>query len=291
MIHQLLNTIAPVFIIILLGWGWARLKYNYDSPTITALVMNIGAPSLVFTSLSTLSISKSLVGQMGVASVVTLALTGVVGFVILKIIRLDVRSFLSPLMFGNIGNIGLSLCYFAFGPEGLALAIVVFAVYAIGTMTLGLWMYSGENNPVHLLKAPIVYSIFLALFFLLQGIEPPDWIIKTTRLLGDFTIPLMLFTLGVSLARLKITRLKRAIAMSFLRIGLGLGVGILVSHLLGLTGTARSVLIIQSSMPVAVFNYLLAEQYNRNSKEVAELVFMSTLISLLTIPLILHFFT
>lgn len=291
MIHQLLNIVAPVFIIISLGWGWTRLKRSYDSPTITALVMDIGAPCLVFSTLSTLSVSKRLIGQMGLAALITLFTTAVFGFILLKFVKLNIRSFLPPLIFGNIGNMGLPLCYFAFGKEGLALAVVVFSIYAVGTMTIGLWMYSGEKNPIRLLKSPIVYAVFLALLFLMNGVEPPDWILKTTRLLGNFTIPLMLFTLGVSLARLEVTSLKRAIAMSSLRIGLGFGVGLLISHLIGLTGIARGVLLVQSSMPVAVFNYLLAERYNRNSKEIAELVFMSTLISLLTTPLIIRFFT
>ncbi len=75
------------------------------------------------------------------------------------------------------------------------------------------------------------------------------------------------------------------------RLGLGLAVGVFVSHLLGLIGVARGVLILQSSMPVAVFNYLLAERYSQNSKEDAELVFVSTLLSLITLPLILRFLT
>ncbi len=291
MIHLLLNVVAPVFVIIILGYGWTKFKFAYDSPTITSLVMNIGAPCLVFSTLCTLPVSMELLGQMGIAALLTLFSTGIFGYIILKLTKLSPRSFLSPLIFANIGNMGLPLCYFAFGKEGLALAIVVFAVYAVGTMTLGLWLFSGEKNPLHLLKTPIIYAVFLALIFLVNGLEPPEWILKTTHLLGQFTIPLMLFTLGVSLARLDVTSLKRAVSLSILRLGMGFGVGIAVAHLLGLTGIARGVLVIQSSMPVAVFNYLLSEKYNRNPKEIAELVFISTLLSLLTLPLILRFLT
>ena len=77
--------------------------------------------------------------------------------------------------------------------------------------------------------------------------------------------------------------------LSLLRIGIGIGIGLLVSRLFGLTGIARGVIVLQSSMPVAVFNYLFAETYNRNAKETAELVVISTVFSLVTVPLILHY--
>lgn len=289
MIHQFLNVIAPVFIAIALGWCWGKLGRPYDTDLVSSLVMNISAPCLVFSTLGNLSISPYSLGQMGIATVIAITLFGLIGATVLWFAGLPQRGFLSPLMFANIGNMGLPLCLFAFGKPGLALAIVVFSVFCVGQFTIGLWLYSGATSPVYLLKFPVIYAVFLALFFLVGGLRPPEWIGKTTELLGDFTIPLMLLTLGVSLARLEVMNIKRALSLSILRLGMGFGVGVLVSSLMHLTGTARGVLILQCSMPVAVFNYLLSERYNRNSKETAELVVVSTLLSLVTLPLILRF--
>ncbi len=289
MIHQLLNVVAPVFIAIVLGWCWGKLGRPYDTDLVSSLVINIGAPCLVFSTLSDLSIPLILLGQMGIATVIAITLFGLIGATVLRFAGLPQRGFLPPLMFANIGNMGLPLCLFAFGKPGLALAIAVFSVFCVGQFTIGLWLYSGATSPVHLLKFPVIYSVFLALFFLMAGLKPPQWIHKTTELLGNFTIPLMLLTLGVSLARLEVITIKRALSLSILRLGMGFGVGLLVSSLMHLTGTARGVLILQCSMPVAVFNYLFSERYNRNSTEVAELVVVSTVLSLLTLPLILRF--
>ena len=289
MINTLLNVVAPVFIIASLGWGWSRLKIPYDSATITKLVMNIGAPSLIFSTVSSLTISADSLGEMAIAATSVIIVTGVVAFVILKIMRMSVQGLLPPLIFGNTGNMGLPICYFALGDKGLALAVIVFTFYALTTMTIGLWIYSGTKSPVHLLKSPILYASITALFCLTTGELPPELIMKTTRLLGQFTVPLMLITLGISLGNLTIHSLGRALATSALRLCLGFAVGVLITELVGLTGVARGVVILQSSMPVAVFNYLLAKQYERNSEEVAELVFVSTLLSMVSIPLILTY--
>ncbi len=289
MINLLLNVVAPVFIIAGLGWGWFRLKIHYDSKTITQLVMYIGVPCLVFSTISSLSVSKAVLGQIGIATIATLMTTAAIVYVILRLMRKSVQSFLAPLTFGNIGNMGLPICFFAFGADGLTFATIVFTVYALSMMTIGPWIYSGVANPMHLTRSPILYAVIFSLIFLIFGKQPPELVLKTTRLLGQFTIPLMLFTLGISLGNLNIDSLLRAISTSTLKLGLGLGVGLLIAELFGLTGIARGVLIVESSMPVAVFNYLLAKQYEKNSKEVAELVFVSTLMSLLTIPLILKY--
>lgn len=148
---------------------------------------------------------------------------------------------------------------------------------------------SGDISLTALLREPLIYAVLVSLFFLITGVKPHEIIAKATGLLGDVTIPMMLFTLGVSLARLKVLRFTRPFLLSMLRFGMGLGTGLLLSALFGLTGTARDVFILQNTMPVAVFNYLLAERYKRNAGETAELLITSTLLSLLTLPLVLHY--
>ena len=287
MIQLLFNVVAPVFIIVSIGWGWARFGRPYDTGLISSLVMTIGAPCLVFSTLNTMDISPTNLGEIGAAALLVIALTGLIGFVILRITRQEIRVFLPPLMFPNAGNMGLSLCLFAFGKPGLALAIIAFSVYSLSAFSIGIWIYSGTLSPRQLLKQPIIYAVIISVAVLLTGIDVPGWILKTTTLLGNFTIPLMLFTLGVSLSGFSVAKLNRAVLLSVLRLGGGFGIGMLVSHLFGLTGIAKGVIVLQSSMPVAVFNYLFAETYDRNPKETAELVVISTIISLVTIPLIL----
>jgi predicted permease len=117
----------------------------------------------------------------------------------------------------------------------------------------------------------------------------PDWLINTTGLLGGITIPLMLITLGVSLASLKVSEWKYSLLFSTVRVVGGFVVAVMVAHWLGLEGVERGVLILQSSMPVAVFNYLLALKYQQEPGEVAGMVVLSTLLAFILLPFIVSF--
>ena len=127
--------------------------------------------------------------------------------------------------------------------------------------TLGLAIWSGGTSFATLARTPLLWAVVAAVLVLGLGLPVPTWLLNTTQLVGDVSIPLMLLTLGVSLAELDVARLPLSVALSLLRLGMGTAVGFGVAALLGLEGIARAVLILQCSMPVAVFNYLLAEQY------------------------------
>lgn len=289
MIEELFNVVAPVFICIALGWGWAKTGRPYDTTLISSLVMAIGAPCLVFSTLSSLTVSFQVVGQIGGATTIVMVSSALIGLTVLHFAGVPKRAFLPVILFPNVGNMGLPLCLFAFGKPGLSLAIVVFAVYTIIQFTFGSWLYSGETKTLALIKMPIIYAVLISLIVLFTGMNPPLWIAKTTELLGGFTIPLMLITLGVSLAQLRVENIRRALTLSLLRLVIGFWVGVLVTSLFRLSAPARGVLILQSTMPAAVFNYLLAEHYNSYANDTAGVVVISTAIAIVVLPFLLVF--
>jgi hypothetical protein len=138
-----------------------------------------------------------------------------------------------------------------------------------------------------LLQLPVFYAMALGIVLLFTGWSLPKWLDNSVTLLSGFTIPLMMITLGVSLAQLKVAVISRSLAFSSLRILAGLALGWLCCESLDIEGVSRGVVLLQSSMPVAVFNYLLAQRYNREPSEVAGLVVVSTLMSFILTPLLL----
>ena len=121
-------------------------------------------------------------------------------------------------------------------------------------------------------KQPVIYAMVIAVLLLITDTELPRWISNTLDLLGGIAIPLMTIALGVSLATLRIHFWKRSLLFSLSRVGGGLLFGFIVCELMGLTGISRNVVLLQSAMPVAVFNYLLALRYNRHPEEIAAMV-------------------
>lgn len=292
MLFELFAIIAPILVCSSIGFVWAKTGTAYPSDFVARAVMNIGAPCLVVSSLSRADVDLSIFSQVALSALIVMAMMALVGFVAIKWLELEQSTFLPSMLFPNCGNMGLPLCLFAFGEQGLALALGYFLVMMLGHFSLGVLLVSSGQEHLKtrlygLLKLPILYSMMIGIWLLLFDVSLPKWIDNSVTLLSGFTIPLMMITLGVSLSQLKVTSIGHSLLFSFLRIIGGLAFGWLSCVALGLEGVAKSVVLLQSAMPVAVFNYLLAQRYNREPCEVAGLVVTSTLISFALIPVLL----
>ena len=284
---ELLSVLAPTFVCAALGWSWGRWGPGYDTALITALISNVGAPCLVFAQLTGLEVEAAALLQMAIGAGLALLSFAAVGAIILWVWGLPAHTFLPPLMFGNAGNLGMSLCLFAFGREGFTLGVCFYAVMATVHFTVGILIWSGRLSLGELLRNPLSGAALLAILVLVSEVRVPLWIRNTTEVLGGLTIPLMLLTLGVSIGELRVARLPRTIVLSLLRLGMGAIVGFGLAELLGFQGTSRGVLILQCAMPAAVFNYLFAQRYGREPEQVASIVVVSTLLAFLLSPLLL----
>lgn len=276
--------IAPVLVVAAIGFGWARSKLAFDTTTVTNLSLHIGGPMLVLDSLVAADISTQALSDMAIAALVALIGSALVGAAVLRLLRLPLAAFLPSMIFGNTGNMALPLCLFAFGDEGLALAVGYFAVVIVIQFSATTLISADQRRWGSILFNPMVVAAVLALGLTLTGTSLPRWIANTVHLLGGLTIPLMLLALGVSLARLHVGSLGRGLFLGGLKIGLGLALGLLTVWALDLEGVARGVVLVQTAMPVAVFNYLFAAKYNQRPDEVASVVVLSTLVSFVTLP-------
>ena len=289
MFLTIFSVIAPVFICAMIGFGWVKKGLAFDTPFVSRLVMEVGAPCLIFSSFMEQDIDMDAFREMAVAAFVSMLVFGLLGSLALYLARLDQRTWLPSQMFPNVGNMGLPLCLLAFGDEGLALGMTYFMVNTVFGFTIGMMITSGNVSFRELLKNPTFYSVIITVVFLFTGTKPWTWVQNTTALLGDFTIPLMIIAMGVSLARFHITSVRRSFLIAVMRLTMGFVVGVAIATLLGLDGTARGVTILQSAMPVAVFSYLFAVRYNRSPEEVAGTVVISTVLSFLSLPLLLWY--
>jgi predicted permease len=287
MFLQILQITAPVILLASAGYVWARLKMNFDLEFITRLAINFSMPCLIFSVLVKVEIDPAAFRDIALASVVAYAaLTGVMWFGI-RATGLGMRTYLAPGVFANTGNVGLPVALFAYGQQGLAFAIVIFAIMATFSFTIGIYMVAGRGRLSEVLKQPLVYASILGGVFALQGWGVPVWLLNSLDLAGQISIPLMLLTLGVSIAKLSVGDVGRAVALSLAKLSASAAIAILVVWLFDLTGVARGALVLQLIMPVAVTNYLLAERYRAEPGKVAGTVVVSTLISVGAIPVAL----
>ena len=289
MYEQLIPIIAPVLICALLGYGWARSGLPFEREFLTRIIMNIGSPCLILSGITSLEVETSQFATLLVTSVTTLLVCSAIGVLVLRLTRLPLRSFLPPVVFGNTGNLGLPLCLFAFGAEGLGLAVAVYLVYSVSQFIFGPLFQGREPAWRTLLTTPMIYAAIIGVTMLATETPLPRTLANTVELLGGLAIPLMLLALGYSLASFKITRPGYALGIAAFRLILGFTVGVGIAELFQLEGTMRGVVIIESAMPLAVFNYLLAARYNRHPDDIAGAIVLSTILSFLTLPALLLF--
>jgi len=288
-IFQVLQTVAPVIVLAGIGVAWVKAGWEYPVEFVTRLTMNLSVPVLIFMSLMRTQIAPDALRDTALAALLAYVGVALVTLVVIKVTRLDVRTLLPALTFGNTGNLGLPLALFAFGPVGFDYAVVVFAVMALLSFTIGVWVVSGGGSPMAAVKQPIVWGTVLGGVFLLQGWTLPEWSMNTLDLVGQIAIPVMLITLGVAVARLRPGSMARAIWLSVVKYVICIAVPLAVGVVFALPPVALGVLIVQVSTPVAVTSYMLAEKYNADANEVAGLVMVSTLMSIIVIPVLLAF--
>ena len=278
-----------MFSLAAVGYVWRRTGAPFELDFVTRLIMNVAGPCLVFDSLSTLKLPLHEFLTMLGAALAMLAATALVSFVLLKALGLSIRSYLPCLAIGNTGNLGLPLCLFAFGEQGLGLAVAVYVTNSVGQFTLVPMIQSRVPVLRTLLTTPVIYGAIGGLVVLEAGFGLPEWLETTIRLLGDLMIPLMLLALGHTVGGLRARNLPLAAGLGAARIAIAFGVAVAVSHLAGLHGMAQGVLVLQGAMPAAVFSYLFAARYERDADDVAGIVLISTLLAALLLPLFVSY--
>lgn len=294
MLTEIAAIVLPILLCASIGVIWARSGTPYDTVFVTRVVMNIGMPCLIISSLDRMDIE---VAQFAEILLVAMTICFMMGGLALVFIRLrgeDFRTYLPAMMFSNIGNMGLPLCFFAFGAQGLALGMGFFITLSLISMIFAIpliYHTTGgiKGRVMELARQPIIYAIVLSLLLLATDSKLPLWIANSVNLLGGLSIPLMLLTLGVSLAGLRVDAWKRGLSYATLRVGGGFLLALVAVELFDLKGAARGVTLIQASMPAAVTNYLLAQRYGRGPEEVAGVVVLSTLLAFLLLPFLLGF--
>ena len=289
LITTVMQIVAPVCILAGIGFAWAKLGYEYRMEFVTRLSMTLGVPCLIFTALMKTKIDPAALTSVLLASVVAYGVLTVIFWALVIGLKLDRRTWLAPLIFGNTGNLGLPLALFAFGEAGLGYAVVIFAVMVVWSFTFGIWLVSGGGSLLRVIKEPAMAATLLGALFLWQGWTTPLWLTNSLDLIGQMAIPLMLITLGVAIARLGVAQFGRAFWLSLGRAAVCLGVAVATGWAFGLQPIALAVLILQITTPVAVMSYLLAEKYGADADAVAGLVIVSTVMSIVTLPLTLAF--
>ncbi len=288
---KLIDVIFPVFFVIGIGFYLGKKDPNINTDLITNFAANIGSPAMIFYSITTTGVTLSIFLEYFVYSLIIISAFSIVGILFLIILKKDYISELPPLILPNTGNIGLPLCLFAYGTAGLGVASAIASVVILLHFTIGVLLAKKSFSLKILIKNMPIYGILVSILFLYFEWSVPGYVENTTFLLTYATIFLILMSLGIALAKLKVVSWTHASILGAVRVIIGPLIGFGLIKFFNLNGFAAGVLLIQSCMPSAVLTYLVGSMYSdrRVVDSVASVIVTSTVMSFITIPIVVYF--
>ena len=289
---KLFEVLFPVFFVVGVGYYIGKNDPKIDTKFITNFAANVGTPALILYALNIKNISFDIFSNY--FWYYLLAITGFffVGIIFLLILKTkDIIRELPPFVLPNTGNMGLPICLFAYGSDGLGIAAAISSLIILFHFTLGVFLADRKFNFEVILKSPPFYTIIISVLLLYYEIQLPVFIENTSFLLMYATIFLILMSLGIALTRLKIFSFSKALISSVGRLILGPIIGLSIIYYYELDGFAAGVLLIQCSMPSAILNYLVGSIYSPKKivDNIASMIVVSTLLSFITIPIVVFF--
>lgn len=283
LLERIAGIMAPVLTMIGVGWLYAR-RHAPDLSAINRMNMDVFAPALIFSALASRDFSIADNRWLLLASALIVLGSGVLAWGVARAARVPARTFVPPMMFNNCGNMGLPISVLAFGQAGLAPAVAMFVVSNLIHFTLGARIVDPRASVRQLLLTPMNLATVAGFAVAATDLPRPGLLMSSLELIGQATIPLMLFALGVRMV---------SVSRSSWRIGLlgalvcpltGLAVALAIDPLLPLQAEQRGLMYIFASLPPAVLNFMVAERYNREPGKVAAIVLVGNIASVVFLP-------
>lgn len=288
LVERIFLTVFPLFIIVVSGYLYGRYRPS-DIDFANRANMDLFVPALIFHSLATQTFPLSQYQSLAIGGAVVVLGSGLLILPLIRLLKTDVKTFLPPMMFSNSGNLGLPLLVLAFGEQALPAAVILFIIENTLHMSIGVSMLDRRSNPLNLLKMPMIAATLAGIVWSLGQWSLPQAVSLPIEMLGQISIPLMLFTLGIRIAQVGLKNWREGVLGAILCPLSGILAALACKPWLGLSQEQFAILLVFSALPPAVLNYMVAERYNQEPHRVASIVLIGNMGSLLIIPAVLAF--
>lgn len=287
MFERIFGVIFPIFAIVLLGYWYAKRR-PVDMTVANKINTDVFIPALIFGALASKSFEFSKYSSLAMGAAVVVLGSGLLAWPISQLIKARPAVFVPPMMFSNSGNMGLPLAILAFGDQALPAAVMLFFVENTLHYLLGPKMLDRSASVDSLVREPVLIAAFAGLA--VSALDVTVWqpLLFAIQLAGDVSIPLLLFALGVRLTQSNFTDLKLGLIGGVVGPLAGLLMAMLALQWLPLPAEQQAMLVLFGVLPPAVLNFVFAERYQVEPQQVASIVMIGNLMSLLFVPAALY---
>ncbi len=294
-----LETILSIIILIIIGYLTKHigLLKTDDSLLLNKIVLNIALPALIFSALYSADLSNitSLIGITFIC-LLTGFVGGFVGYVFSRIRNHPKKTrwgITSASALFNSGFMGYPIILGVFGAVGLVRAIffdtgstILFILFGI----LFALLFGGEYSAIakRILTFPPIYAIILGIVLNLLHLNIGSLVPQILTYLSGAAVPLIMISLGLSLEASSLKNyFKEAAVISSIKLILAPLIALIIVIILGISGLNGKVIIAEAAMPAAMLSLVLAITYELDIKAVSACIFLSTVLSMITLPIII----
>ena len=292
MLEILTSVIGPVVIVVAVG-ALIGHRLELDTKTLSKLAYWILGPAFMFDGLATADLDGGTVAGLVAAAAISFIAAALAGGAISSVLgngRENIAADIVSSTYGNVGNAGIAVCVFALGNDVRASAIIVMVVVNTLGVVLGVALATSRTLSIWAavrtgITTPLTLGALLAVPVNVFSVDLPDWFERPVSLVAGALIPVMLLTLGLQLRAVDLTRPEPGVLASApAKLVVAPIAAFVVASVLDLPDTDAGVVLMQASMPPAVFTMLVALEHDLAPKRVTSSLVTLTGLSLLTVP-------
>ena len=297
---DLLLIVLPAFLIFGAGFIGQKLL-KLDIKSISTMSLYLMLPFLTFDTFYSNQLNVEYFYMFlftCLLALIMMTLTVLFGFFI-KADKTQLSAMLLGTIFPNSGNYGAPVAMFAFGAMGFQYAVIFMVIHAFLMNTIGIFIasYGSEKTTsikdslMRVIKMPVLYGFLFGVLFQLLHIELPSTIQDGISLVGSASIPTVMLILGMQLAEIKPQKfeLKYVNTVTISRMIISPLLAVVLVNFMPVNDMIKNVYILLAAMPIAANTTLLAVQFNVKPDLTSFTTLVTTLLSLVTIPLTLLF--
>ena len=288
MLLRIFSVIFPIAAMVIAGFVYGRLR-RPDMRWPNQINMEVLTPALVLAALASKYFQLLRYADLAQGATLVVLGSGVLAWPVARWLKVSAKTLVPPMMFNNSGNMGIPLLLLAFGPAALPGAVILFLIEMILHFSLGFYMLDHRAKWWTFLRQPVLVATGLGLAISLSGNHLPDPLLHAVKMLGDASVPLALFALGVRMVDISFRDSKLGLVGAILCPAAGLLMAGLFLWLKPLPQEQQAWLWLFAALPPAVLNFLVAEQFRQEPEKVASIVLIGNLVSLLVMPLVMYF--
>jgi len=283
---RITTILFPILAIVAAGYFYGR-RHKPEMAVANRVNMDVFVPALVFGAMAGKPFDLAAFGPLAAGGLAVLLGSGLIAWPVARMLGVQWRTFVPPMMFNNSGNIGLPVAVLTWGEAALPAAVILFMVENTLHFSLGARMLDSQARLLSLWRVPVVAAAIAGLIVAALKVELWQPAVIAIKMLGDVSIPLLLFALGVRMTDVSFGDSKVAVAGAVLRPLAGMALAWVVAWTLGLAAREAAMLLVFGALPPAVLNFLFAERYRQEPEQVASIVLVGNLAALAFLPLAL----